>query len=306
MMEIPNKFKEYQVEPMKDDGSPRVFYRLNQDQTNYVLMISKDRFSNERYIKAYKKYSTLGVPVPKIFEYSPEEQFMLFEDLGNVHLRDKLNNENTQIKDLKKAIRIITKLQFHNGEKVTSENKFDLETFNFESTYAFHNYCEILKGKEDLPLKYEKYFVEINTTLAKQSTFLTHRDFHPDNIMLKEDHMFVIDYQDTRLGPLTYDLVSLLYDRSTLSIPVVEDLKTYFYTLSKKYTSLSRSEFDELFALNSIQRLFKILGSFAYLSVTKNNPNYLTFIPRTLKYLSYEILKSPYKNTLKDFVKDIS
>ena len=41
---------------------------------------------------------------------------------------------------------------------------------------------------------------------------LCHRDYHSRNLMLHDGSLYIIDFQDARMGPDTYDLVSLLRD----------------------------------------------------------------------------------------------
>lgn len=302
-----NKFSKYNITELRQDGSNRSFYRLLGKNNTMILMISHDKFSNERYINAYKKYLEQDVPIPKVLDYNLKENYLLFEDLGDQHLRQIIQKGNgNTIPYLKEAIDVILKLQFHDGKKTSIESRFDLDTFDFESNYAFFNYCEVLIHRPSLIYKYEYTLHDINQFLAKSSTFLTHRDYHPDNIMIKDGKIYIIDYQDTRLGPPTYDLVSLLYDRSNLTLDVVEELKEYYFNQIQKYIQFTEKEFQYLFSVNSIQRLFKILGSFAYLSKTKHNPKYLEFIPNTLVYMDYEIKKSPYRKELRNFTKELS
>jgi aminoglycoside/choline kinase family phosphotransferase len=299
------KFSKYNITKLKEDGSTRSFYRVSMDDENMVLMFCDDRESNQRYLKAYEKYQFLGVPIPKIIDHSLDENYMLFEDLGDRHLRQMLTPENS-IEYLTQAIEIILKIQFHKAERVQYDLSFDLEKFNFESNYAFKYYCEEFKGNHKIKKKYGKLFTEINEFLAENSNFLTHRDYHPDNIMAAGGKIALIDYQDTRLGPLPYDLVSLIYDRSNLQIQTTEHLKNYYFTSVQQYHKITMHDFAHLFSVTTIQRMFKILGSFAYLSKAKNNPNYLKFIPRTLEYLDYEIKNSNFNKELGSFVKDIS
>ena len=303
-MEINKNFSQYSMTKLKGDGSDRSFYRLTKGSEKFILMLNSDRASNERYVSAYDKYLKIGIPIPKFIDYSLAEGFILFEDLGDMHLRNYLINKHS-LDYLKKAIDIILKLQFCDGKRVTYHHSFTYDVFTFESNYAFSHYCTGFKNKPHLKDKYEPYIMNLNRTLAQASEYLTHRDYHPDNLMLRNGKIFLIDFQDTRLGPLTYDLVSLLYDRSTLGFDEIKQLKEYFIGFLNNYHKISRDEFEYLFTINSIQRMFKILGSFACLSKVKNNPTYLSFIPDTLKYLDYEIKQSPFSNELKYFCEDL-
>ena len=95
----------------------------------------------------------------------------------------------------------------------------------------------------------------------------------------------MIDFQDARLGPDTYDLVSLLRDSYVdLTGREVDELIAYFLALSGG-TGVSPGEFRRRFDLMALQRNLKALGTFGYQTTTRDNPVYIQYIPRTLRYV---------------------
>ena len=76
--------------------------------------------------------------------------------------------------------------------------------------------------------------------LAAEPRVLCHRDYHSRNLMLHDGQLYIIDFQDARMGPDTYDLVSLLRD-SYVDLPeqTVDELIAYFLAL-KGQTATAR------------------------------------------------------------------
>ena len=120
--------------------------------------------------------------------------------------------------------------------------------------------------------------------LASEPRVLCHRDYHSRNLMLHEGQLYIIDFQDARMGPDTYDLVSLLRD-SYVDLPeqTVGELIAYFLAL--KGSRDTEQEFRPRFHLMALQRNLKALGTFGYQTTARRNPVYIQYIPRTLRYV---------------------
>jgi aminoglycoside/choline kinase family phosphotransferase len=128
--------------------------------------------------------------------------------------------------------------------------------------------------------------------LAEEPRVLCHRDYHSRNLMLHQSQLYIIDFQDARMGPDTYDLVSLLRD-SYVDLPeqTVDELLAYFLAL-KGLTGTER-EFRRRFDLMALQRNLKALGTFGYQTTARRNPVYIQYIPRTLKYVRDNLENQP-------------
>jgi N-acetylmuramate 1-kinase len=123
--------------------------------------------------------------------------------------------------------------------------------------------------------------------LAGEARVLCHRDYHSRNLMLHEGRLYIIDFQDTRMGPDTYDLVSLLRDSYVdFTEPQVDELIAFFLALRGigVASSPDAAEFRRRFDLMALQRNLKALGTFGFQTATRNNPVYIQYIPRTLTY----------------------
>lgn len=134
---------------------------------------------------------------------------------------------------------------------------------------------------------------KIAELLALEPRVFTHRDYHSRNLMVLDERLRVIDFQDALMGPATYDLASLLRD-SYLSLDesLIEELVVrYMEAMAKAGAPFDRMQFMRLFDMTSIQRNLKAAGRFVYILLEKNNDRYLQYIPRTLANVKRNLQK---------------
>jgi hypothetical protein len=112
--------------------------------------------------------------------------------------------------------------------------------------------------------------------------------------MLHDSSLYIIDFQDARMGPDTYDLASLLRDSYVdLSPPQVDGLIAYFLAHTDDAHATDEEEFRRRFDLMAVQRNLKALGTFGYMTTARNNTVYIQYIPRTLAYVKANLAKYP-------------
>ena len=118
--------------------------------------------------------------------------------------------------------------------------------------------------------------------------------------MLSDGSLYIIDFQDARMGPDTYDLASLLRD-SYVDIAdwELDDLITHFLALKG---SADVQEFRRRFDLMALQRNLKALGTFGYQTMTRGNPVYIQYMPRTLRYARSNLEKYPRFTRLRELL----
>ena len=143
-------------------------------------------------------------------------------------------------------------------------------------------------------------FQKIAEVLASQPTVLTHRDYHSRNLMVQENRIRLLDFQDALMGPATYDLASLLRDAYTqLDEDLVEELMARYTNGMPKDSIGDVNDFRRIFDFTSIQRNLKAAGRFMYIASVKHNSTFLADIPRTLGYVKSNLQKYPELNTLR-------
>jgi aminoglycoside/choline kinase family phosphotransferase len=122
--------------------------------------------------------------------------------------------------------------------------------------------------------------------------------------MIHEECLYIIDFQDARMGPDTYDLVSLLRD-SYVDLPqqTVDELIAYFLAL--KGEAGSEEPFRDRFNLMALQRNLKALGTFGYQTTARRNPVYIQYIPRTLRHVRHNLEQLPQFSGLQTLLAEL-
>jgi N-acetylmuramate 1-kinase len=137
--------------------------------------------------------------------------------------------------------------------------------------------------------------------LASEERVLCHRDYHSRNLMLHDERLYIIDFQDARMGPDTYDLASLLRDSYVdLPDPTINELIAYFLALKGTTDPMQETVFRERLDLMALQRNLKALGTFGYQTTARRNPVYIQYIPRTLRYVRDNVGRHPRFSRLRD------
>ncbi|MCW8822028.1 MAG: phosphotransferase, partial [Sulfurovum sp.] len=246
-----------------------------------------------------------GVRVAKINTYNLKEGFVFMEDLGNTHLADVIEHDFELFYN--KAIDTIIKMQ---NTDIMDLPEYDAEFLRFEMDLMQEWYLEKYLG---LSLDDESKNI-IDTTLkaitsevlSQPQGVFVHRDFHSRNLMFGcSDDIVVIDYQDARVGSVTYDLVSLLRDVYNEFDPkVVERMALHFR--DAKGLDVDDATFMRWFDLMGLQRHIKILGIFSRLYLRDGKEGYLKDIPLTLKYILDVGAKYPETQDLVKMLKNIN
>ncbi len=308
----------YKVFSLAGDASNRRYYRVVMDNSSWVLM-RWDPFDPENYpfLSVLTHFAKNGVHVPEVIAMSPPEGLVLLEDLGDLTLERKFwenQNQEEALDFYKMALDEIIKI--HNPATLNKSNctafniQFDVEKFLWEMNYGKDNLlCGILKFNfsEALTKEIDRIFLDICTRLHQEPKRIAHRDYHSRNLMIKLDQMSVIDFQDARLGPIQYDLVSLLRDSYVdINDIMAEKLLSYYLDRSKEYLpkNFSREHFTRIYELQSIQRCFKACGSFASFLNLREDKRYLKYLSGTLRRVLKAIHEFPEYKAFADVLVD--
>jgi len=268
------------------DASFRSYYRYQRGNQSYVVMDSSlQKESLIPFIDISERLLEADVHVPQIFAESPEEGYLLLEDLGSRDLLQVLDESNAEIY-YGKAIDEIIRMQQADTEGLPL---YDKEFLRFEmelmETWYLSGHLGIALRPEEKKLIAETIDSVSAEVLKQPQGYFVHRDFHSRNIMLTPmDEVAVIDFQDARVGAVTYDLVSLLRDLYIAFDPaLVERLALRFR--DKKGLDANDATFMRWFDFMGLQRHIKVLGIFARLSIRDGKHGYLRDIPQTLRYI---------------------
>ena len=306
------------------DASTRVYYRLKTTQGKYVLM-KTEPFEQEGadylFLVVQKHLFECGVDVPKVFGMSPAHGLILLEDLGDDTLLHRLERVDdmqvereiyTQVLDRLIRLQIYASPQKGGKDLPPFHLRFDYEKLMWEVSFTIEHFYKIhlnrtIQQKDQKVL--QDGFGEICKILADQPTVFTHRDFHCRNIMCTDKEgttagrFVMIDFQDARMGPAQYDLVSLLKDSYyQLDESQIDYLLDYYikaWNLETK-ASLDAAEFRRVFDLMAVQRNFKAIGSFASFLNRRKNATYLKYIGNTFENIRRVLLRYPRYSRLRE------
>ncbi len=293
------------VVPLTGDASDRRYFRvLAPDTPSIVLALYSAAFDVRSlpFVNVASLLAKMPVPIPEVLGHADDLGVLALQDLGDVTLQAHLGAaspaEHAAL--YRQAVALIAALQRRGADLASPEYlpygiAFDVEKLSWELDFFTKHFLEAYRGvtlsaEQRDALRGE--FAGLVHELASEPRVLCHRDYHSRNLMLHEAQLYIIDFQDARLGPDTYDLVSLLRD-SYVDLPeqTVEDLIAYFLAL-KGQTGNER-EFRRRFDLMALQRNLKALGTFGYQTTARRNPVYIQYIPRTLKYVRDNLAQQP-------------
>jgi hypothetical protein len=285
------------VVPLTGDASDRRYFRLLVPGTpSIVLSLYSSPFECETlpFVNVGRLLQQMPVPVPAVLGHAEDIGILALEDLGDVTLQAHLGAataaEHAAL--YREAVALIATLQRRGAELASPQYlpygiAFDVEKLSWEMDFFIKHFIEAYRGVVFKPEEREELrreFSALVETLAAEPRVLCHRDYHSRNLMLHDGRLVIIDFQDARMGPDTYDLVSLLRD-SYVDLPeqTVDELLAYFIALTGE--PAGEAEFRRRFDIMALQRNIKALGTFGYQTTTRRNPVYIQYIPRTLRYV---------------------
>lgn len=293
--------------PLQGDASTRQYYRLSveyqkgtfEPQTLILMQLEAPNVRGETdFIRVLKFLQEIHLPVPKLFHFDAERGLLLLQDCGNITLETHLHSADpATLKNwYVKAVYLLADMQMEATQTIDANCpayhlKFDVEKLMWEMEFMLEHFIE---GTQQKKLKTAtrkeilKQLTALCTVLAGQPSCFTHRDYHSRNLMVHNNELVLLDFQDARIGPSQYDLASLLRD-SYLPLPEALVWKLVDVFIQKKQEreghTIDRGEFIRVFDLMSIQRNLKAIGTFAYQKKIKNNNRYMRYIAPTLEYI---------------------
>jgi aminoglycoside/choline kinase family phosphotransferase len=295
---------EPRVVPLTGDASDRRYFRiLSPDGESFVLALHAGpiEFSALPFAGVASLLQRIPLPVPEILDHSDELGILALRDLGDVTLQAHLGaappTEHAAL--YRQAVALIELLQrrgaeLEQGGGVPYRVAFDADKLTWELNFFLRHFVEGYRGApigEAARRAFDEEWSAIAGELASEPRVLCHRDYHSRNLMLHEGRLYVIDFQDARMGPDTYDLVSLLRDSYVdIAERELDELIAYFLALTG---CPDAAEFRRRFDLMAVQRNLKALGTFGYQTISRRNPVYIQYIPRTLRYARLNMEKYP-------------
>jgi N-acetylmuramate 1-kinase len=310
------------VSKVTGDASTRAYFRAQTDDNSVIVAVYNEPFDEQvraverltaaenqspvarltfasdpcAHIETTILFREAGLPVPRVLGSSGADHMLFIEDVGDTRLQDWLaGRSETELKAAyRRAVEMIIKIQ-EATEKATGHGSicsalaFDEAKLKYELGFFFANYInKYLGAKLDATAAnaINQDFKALCSELAARPRVLTHRDYHARNLMMHNNELFIIDQQDARMGPASYDVASLLRDPyAALDNAIAEEMTELFLEL-KASSSLpleSLAEFRHELHLMTIQRMLKAIGTYAYQAAVMKNQSYISYIEPAAK-----------------------
>ena len=314
-----------EVIKLHGDASYRTYSRaVLENGKSFVLMqmpIGKASVSEEitnfngthgelPYINVARYLAKHGIKVPAIRRYYQEEHLMILEDLGDDLMVRIVEGGGEDVRRAlySRAIELLVDLQnktanSESSECVALQRSFDSTLLNWEFDHFMEYGIESRTGVK-VSMEDRDIFVRetraISEEIRKFPYGFTHRDFQSRNILVVKNDLYLIDFQDALLGPAAYDLVALLRDSYVeLSDNLLDELIAFYCKAKKSDLKSLGRQFD----LITCQRKLKDAGRFVYIDRVKKNPNFLKYIPASLRYVNRALGRLPEYKQLYEVLK---
>lgn len=257
------------------------------------------------FINVARALAAVELPVPHILHFSDADNWLLLEDLGDALLATVVTGADWPTQQIwyQRAIDLLIEWQtkavrMRLNECVALQRSFDATLLNWEFDH-FREYGIEARSGVKLPENFLKAFElqtrKLTDLILEMPYGLTHRDFQSRNLMIHNERLYLLDFQDALRGPYIYDLVALLRD-SYVELPIegVEELVQYYAAKTGRDPKVALRDFHRM----TVQRKLKDAGRFVYIDRVKGNPDFLQFIPSSLRYVKSALARIPEGDAL--------
>ncbi|MBU0545237.1 MAG: phosphotransferase [Proteobacteria bacterium] len=295
------KDRKINMSRLKGDGSDRRWFRLVSGKDSLIMAdhsIRKELSVTEAdsFIAIGLHLHKKGLPVPRIFLHDSFSGLVFLEDLGDMNFQTLILDAKSKSEIIlwyKSVIDLLIKLSLTGGSGF--DVSWTYQTPCYTEDLILEKECRyftdaFLKGYLNKDVDFDGYENEFKViasqALEYQVKGFMHRDMQSRNIMVKEGGIYFIDFQGGRLGPLQYDLASLLIDPYVgLPSGVRSELVDYCAKSISSLAGIKADNFCRCFKYCSITRNLQILGAFGYLSRVKGKSFFENYIPAALRSL---------------------
>jgi aminoglycoside/choline kinase family phosphotransferase len=288
----------YQLSPLAGDASFRRYIRVHHDDQHSMLMDAPPEHEDVRpFLRVATLLANHGVRTPQVIAHNEVDGLLLLEDFGDTTWAAALQKGTALAPLLDNALQ-----QLHRIQSIATTVDlplFDAERMRRECALWTDWYMPHIAGVSLSEAEREHSLdamMKLFSPLLDLPQVVVHLDFHSRNLMVPNGGMplGVIDFQDAVIGPVTYDLASLLYD-CYQDYP--EALRqqwshSFFIALPQQLQQAfdDAAHWHRCLRLTAMQRHIKAIGIFTRLAHRDGKRQFLEEIPLTRKHLDEEIV----------------
>jgi aminoglycoside/choline kinase family phosphotransferase len=286
--------RELEVTPASSDASFRRYFRVAYDGISRIVMDAPpDREDCRPFIAIAAALRQLGLQVPQVLAVDLEKGFLLLTDLGPRQYLAELTEASVE-RLYADALDALVRLQRGGDRRSALLPHYDEKLLYFEMElfreWYLSRYLGItLEAAEQQML--DSIFAILGANALEQPKVWVHRDYHSRNLLVTaQENPGILDFQGAVIGPVSYDLASLLRDcyiawpRQRVEHWALQ-YRARLLSLGCKELGDDPATFLRWFDLMGVQRHLKAIGIFARLYIRDGKPGYLADIPRTMAYV---------------------
>jgi hypothetical protein len=280
----------FTLTPASEDASFRRYWRATlEDGASYVAMDAPPQKEDCRaFVRVARMLGEAGVHAPEVIAQDLEQGFLLLSDLGRHTYLHELNaaNANRLFADAIDAL-LRWQLATRPGELPPYDEALLRREMNLFPEWYLERHLKKSLSKSQKEALESIFGLLVQSALAQPVVYV-HRDYMPRNLMVSEPNPGVLDFQDAVLGPITYDMVSLVRDAFiSWDEAQVLDWSVRYWERAKSAGLPVAADFGEFwraFEWMGLQRHLKVLGIFARINYRDGKPHYLQDTPRFIDY----------------------
>jgi len=293
------------VVPLALTASNRKYFRVDlTNDSTYIAVYNDSVRENEAFISYAKSLKDVKACVPKVYQVSEDKLWYLQDYLGDTTLFDFLTTEKSKLdfskkrkKLYKKIIKDLIKIQIE-GYHTIDFNKgfprplFDEQSIKWDLNYFKYYFLKLSGINFDEQLLEDDFSLLTKSLLETPETYFLYRDFQSRNIMIKDDKLFYIDFQGGRMGPLQYDLASLLFDaKAELEQDFRLEMLDYYYEQLPTAIHTHQPHFKEKFWSFALIRIMQAMGAYGFRGLFEKKQHFINSIPLALENLKLILKK---------------
>jgi aminoglycoside/choline kinase family phosphotransferase len=303
----------FKIQLASGDASFRRYFRVQGDDKSLIVMDAPpDKEDCKPFVEIASALQKSGLHSPQVLHQDLSRGFLLLTDLGDQQYLQVLNEANVD-RLYGDALSALATLQacaaIHYAFPVYDEALLKTE-MNLFTDWLVSKHLSISLSQDEEAM-FAQVFNFLSQSALQQPQVPVHRDYHSRNLMFSQGHNpGILDFQDAVIGPVTYDLVSLLRD-CYISWPRerVETWVRGYHQLAYQSGILkeeNEADFLRWFDLMGVQRHLKAAGIFARLNYRDQKSAYLQDVPRTVGYIIEVSQRYPELQALHQFLSRIN
>jgi aminoglycoside/choline kinase family phosphotransferase len=276
------------------DASFRRYFRFQADGVSRVLMDAPPPGENvDPFIDVAKRLRAAGLHAPEIVQADRQNGYLLLEDLGDDLYRGILDDSSVDLlfPDLFRILKTMALDVDSRDLHAFSVGMMRFEMDLFPNWYLNHH--RNCMSREVFDRHWDEFCDVIIDSALTQPQCFAHRDFHSCNLLkINASETGIIDFQDAVIGPVSYDLISLIWDRYIRwpRANIENWIEQFRVELGLDIEPGLWLRYCDLMGL---QRNFKIVGIFARLHYRDGKKGYLEMIPRFYAYITDTLKRYP-------------